>query len=110
MLRLATKAVAGAAHSLDRVAPERAVDLLSEVANVHVDDVRAVFVRVVPAVLEEVEAREHLARPAHERLEQRELLARERDLDVAPPGAPRRGVEAQIAVLEDCRTLERRAP
>ena len=75
--------VAGSAHGLDRLDAERPVDLLAQVADVDVDDVGAVLVLVVPRVLEQLEAVEHLAGAAHERLEQRELLRRQRDLGVA---------------------------
>src|SRR5918996_3401263 len=77
---VSAQAVPGAAHRLDRLAVERAVDLLAQVAHVDVDDVRPVLVAVVPGVLEELEAREDLAGPAHEGLEDRELLRRELDL------------------------------
>ena len=63
---------------------ERAVDLLAQVAHVDVDHVRAVLVAEVPGVLEQLEAGQHLARAAHERLEQRELLRRERRSSVSP--------------------------
>ena len=68
------------------------------------------LVLVVPGVLEQLEAREHAARPAHERLEQRELLRRELDLGVAAPDAPRGRVEAQVADREHRRPLGRAAP
>ena len=53
---LAAQAVAGAAHRLDRVRPERLVDLLAQVADVDVNHVRAVLVLVVPGVLEQAVA------------------------------------------------------
>src|SRR4051812_34504473 len=58
------QAVAGAADGLDRATAERPVDLLAQVAHVHVDHVRAVLVLVVPGHLEQLVAREDLAGPA----------------------------------------------
>ena len=104
------QAVAGAAHGLERLAPERPVDLLAQVADVDVDDVRAVLVSEVPGVLEQLEAGQHLARPPHERLEQGELLRREVDLVLAAPGAPRGRVEPEVADLELGRPLDAAAP
>src|SRR6266700_1358722 len=46
--------VAHAADRLDRLPAERAVDLLAQVADVDVDDVRAAFVRHVPRAFEEL--------------------------------------------------------
>src|SRR5919109_4685287 len=103
--RLRPQPVAGAAHGLERAAAERLVDLAAQVANVDVDDVGACVVREVPGVLEQVQPGEHLAWPAHERLQQRELLGRERDLLVAAPDLPRRGVEREVADLEHARAL-----
>jgi hypothetical protein len=51
-------------------------------------------------VLDEVQAREHLPRPAHERLQQRELLGRQLDLDAVAPHLPGRGVQAERADLQ----------
>src|SRR5215471_8169952 len=92
-----------AAHGLQRVPAERLVDLVPEMPDVDVDDVRPVLVREVPGVLEKVEAGEHLARPPHERLQQRELLCRELDLVLTDPAAARGRVEAEVADLEDRR-------
>ena len=101
--------VADAAHRLDRVAAERPVDLLAQVADVDVDDVRAALERHVPRAFEQLRAGQHAAGPAHEQLEQRELLRREVELVVAAPGAVRGRVEPQVADLELDRPLGRRA-
>ncbi len=77
--RLDTQPIAGAANRLQRVATERLVDLAPQPAHVDVDDVGAVLVGEVPRVLEQVEAGQNLAGPAHEGLEQGELLRGERD-------------------------------
>src|SRR5512132_3936176 len=79
------QAIASPANRLDRVESEGTVDLLPQVADVDVDDVRAVVVAVVPGVLEQFEPRQDLAGAAHEGLEQRELLRRELDRRVAAP-------------------------
>ena len=57
-LRLLPQAVPDASYRLDRAAPERAVDLLPQVADVHVDHVRVAVVGEVPDVLEDPRARQ----------------------------------------------------
>ena len=86
---------------------ERPVDLVPQIANVHVDDVRAILVFHLPRPLEQVNAREHLARAAHEHLKQLQLLRRERDLDVASPHSTGREIEAEIADPQDRLPLDR---
>ena len=78
------------------------------------DNVRAVVVVDVPALLQQLVPREHLSRPAHEQLEQRELLRRQLDLGVAAPDALGGGVELQVADFEhggsfDCSAADDRA-
>src|SRR5579875_3592606 len=101
--------VADATHRLDRVAPERTVDLLPQVAHVDVDDVRAALEGDVPGAVEKLGAAERDSRPAHEQLEQRELLGGEVELPLAPPGSMGGRVEAEVADLEHGRPLDRRA-
>src|SRR3954466_15830411 len=103
------EAIAGAAHRLELRDAERAVDLVAQVADVDVDDVRAVLVVVVPGVLEQLVAREDLAGVAHERLQELELLGRQVYLAVAPPDPAGGGVELQVADLEHRRALDRAA-
>src|SRR5204863_1653728 len=93
------EAIAGAADRLDRVA----ANLLAEVVDVHGDDVRAIVVVHIPALFEQFVPREHMPRPAHEQLEQRELLRRELDLDLTAPDTLRGGIELQVTGLEHCR-------
>src|SRR5205814_4583686 len=93
---LRQQAVAAAAHRLDRVPSERPVDLLAEPADVDGDDVRPVVVGHVPGVPEQLVPGEHLPRPAHEELEQRELLARELDLHTAAPDPPGCRIEPEV--------------
>ena len=56
-------------------------------------------------MLEQLQPREHEPRTAHQRLEERELLRRELDLDIPAPDLPRRRVESQIPDLDDSRPL-----
>ena len=56
-------------------------------------------------MLEQVQTRKHLARPAHEDLQQRELLCREPNLGRTTRDLPRRRVEAEVADFEDGRPL-----
>ena len=72
-------------------------ELLAQVADVDVDDVRAALERHVPRTVEQLVAREHRAGLAHEQLEQGELLRRKLELDVAAPHATAGGVEAELA-------------
>ena len=75
-----------------------AVELAAQVADVDVDDVAAGVEVDAPHRVEELLAREHLARVAHEVLEQRELAARQVDLDVvAARGDAGLGVEREVA-------------
>src|SRR3954463_6251302 len=104
------EAVAGAAHRLELRDAERAVDLVAQVADVDVDDVRPVLIVVVPRVLEQLIAREHLARVAHERLQELELLRRQAALGVLAPDAAGRRVELEGPDLEHRRALDRAAP
>jgi lysylphosphatidylglycerol synthetase-like protein (DUF2156 family) len=70
----APEPVPGTADGLDGVAPERPVDLVAQVTDVDVDDVRRAGEGEVPHVLEQVRAAEHDAGVAHELGEQSELL------------------------------------
>ena len=93
-----------------RPAAERLVDLAPQVADVDIDDVGARVVGEIPGVLEQVQPREDLAGPPHERLEQRELLGRERDLVAAATDLPGRRVEHQITNAQGGRALGLPAP
>ena len=90
----APQPVADAAHRLDRVVRQGAVDLVAQVPDGDVDHVGAVLVGVVPDALQQLEAGDGLAGPLHQRLEQRELARGELELGVAAPapcGPPGRG-------------------
>jgi hypothetical protein len=97
-------------HRLEGAGPEGPVDLLAEVPHVDVNDVRAVLVGEVPRVLEQLEPAQHLARAAHERLEESELLRRQLELVLASPRATRRRVEPQVADLERGRPFHASSP
>src|SRR5882724_10842074 len=58
---ISVQPVADPAHSTDRVATERNVDLAPQVADVDLDDVRRVIEREVPYVVEELPLRQRLA-------------------------------------------------
>ena len=57
-------------------------------------------------MLEELEAAERLAGPAHEGLEERELLRRQLDLLLASPDLSRRGIEPQVTHDDHGRPLD----
>ena len=97
------EAVAGAAHGLDRRAAERPVELVAQVADVDLDDVRVALEVVVPDVVEDVALRHDLALAAQQVLEQRELARRQVDSAPAPPRGRR--VEPEVAGLEHGRPL-----
>src|ERR687892_2668992 len=88
----AAKAIPDAANCLEA----RGAQLLAQVAQVHVDHVRAVLVFAVPRPLEQLIAAQHLIRMAHEDLEQLELLRGERNLRAAPAHAARRRVQLDV--------------
>src|SRR5439155_15869599 len=81
------------------------VDLLAQIADVDGDHVRPVLVADVPTVLEQLEAGEHLTGTAHEELEERVLLARQTHFRLTAPDPLRRGVEAEVADLDQGRPL-----
>ena len=57
---IAAKAVTATANGLERLTARRPVDLLPEIAHVHVYDVGAVDVLVVPGTLQQLKAIEDL--------------------------------------------------
>src|SRR5262245_53264323 len=67
------QAVAVAPHRLDGRAVEGQVDLLAQVADVDLDDVRVALELVVPHVVEDLPLRHHLPGPAEQELEDRQL-------------------------------------
>src|SRR6266540_1810850 len=102
--------VADAPHRLDRAAAEGPVDLRAQVPDVGLDRALAWLEAALPGVTDELRPAQHLPRPAHEHLEQRELPPRQADRDVPAPRRARGDVEAEIARLEDRRGGERAAP
>src|SRR4051794_32798676 len=89
--------VAHAAHGGDR----RRTELLAQVADVDVHNVRAGVEVEAPDLVEELLAREDLAGVHHERLRQRELACRQLELALADGRATGADVEADTAGLED---------
>src|SRR5215207_9447031 len=65
--------VARATDGLDGLDPERRVDLLAQVPDVHLDHVRVAGEVDAPHVVQDLRFRRHVAVLAHEVLEQREL-------------------------------------
>jgi len=64
-----------ASHGAYERAIERNLELLAQVSDVDVDDVREAVVVHVPYVLQDAGSADHLARSAHQELEQRELAS-----------------------------------
>src|SRR6266566_3739413 len=102
------EAVADPAYGLDRTAVERPVDLVAQVPDVDVDEIRAGLEAELPGAFEQLASRQSLAAPAEQQLEQGELLRRQLELRLAAPGAPGRRIEAQIARLQKRRAFRGR--
>ena len=100
--------VSGTADSLDSPDPERAIDLVPQVADIDIDHVGPVLIGHVPGPLEQVVAGQDLSWPAHEDLEQLELLRRQRDLRAAPADHAGAGIQAKVTDAEH-RPASRRA-
>ncbi|KRC42390.1 hypothetical protein ASE24_21175 [Nocardioides sp. Root224] len=92
--------VADEADGLERAASERLVDALSELPDVHLDDVRVAVVREVPDVAQDRRLRQHLTLVSHQELQERELPRRQLHRYVAAPGLVRRRVQTQVTDLE----------
>src|SRR5918995_402196 len=95
------------ANGAKRVGIERSVDLLAEIADVDVDDVGRGLARVPPRVGQQLVTAQGLLGTAHHGLEQGELAGRQLDLDLASPHPTRRGVQAEVADLEEGRPRDR---
>src|SRR5450759_3627561 len=88
--------VAGAAQRLDAAGSAGLVELATQTAHVHIHDVGEGVVLLVPDVVEDAVAREHLPGVPHEQLEQAELLGAERDL----LAAAQQGADARQKLLK----------
>src|SRR5262245_5720135 len=97
--------VAGTAHRLDRLAAERPVDLGAQVPDVDLHDVEVAVEVPVPHVVDDVGLRADGALAAQEVLQQREFASRQREFNVAPPRAPRRRIQPEVARQEQRRAL-----
>src|SRR6476619_9761 len=75
--------IADTADRLHGCPAEWAVDLVAEVADVDIDDVRITLEREVPDVLQQLRPGQRFPRVLHQVLEERELLRREVDLPLA---------------------------
>jgi hypothetical protein len=81
---------------------EALVDLLSQPAHMHVDDVGLRVEMIVPHIFEQHRARHHLAGVSHEEFEQAEFARQELDVLRAASHAARQQVHLEIADLELC--------
>src|SRR5258706_13716017 len=107
---LVPQPIADAADRFNGRSRERPVDLVAQVADVDVDDVRIALEREVPDVLEQLPARERLSRMLHQVLEERELLRCQIDATVAASDRVLGRIEGQVTDLEDGRSLMRPSP
>src|ERR687896_287141 len=87
------ESIPGATDGADRARLVGRAQLAAQIANVHVDDVRAWLVVRCPDRGEDLGARYDLIGMAHQVLEERELARRELDEAVAapPPATPQGG-------------------
>ena len=95
-------AVPDAANGLDQLLPVAAVDLLAQRVDVHVDDVGREIERVLPDARLDLGARDHLAAPPQEQLEERALAHRQ------PHGLPAAHDLARLGVVRE--VVEREGP
>src|SRR6476646_4786236 len=95
--------VTRAAHGLDRLDPERRVDLLAQVPDVHLDHVGIAGEVDPPHVVEDLRLRRDVAVLAHEVLEQRELARGEADVGLLAPAATGARVKLERPHAEDRR-------
>src|SRR5436190_24200620 len=112
-MRSATRrieAVANAPDRLNGLAPERQVDLASQVADVDLDDVGLAVEGEVPHFLERLALRQCFAGPAQQELQQRELTRGEGDFDSSSPAAVPGCVQHQVAHGQDRWMLARPPP
>src|SRR5690606_20287893 len=91
-----TKAVAGAAHRVDQVVVEVAIDLGAQAADVRLDDGGMRVEMEVPYLFQQHGARDDLSGVAHQILEQPEFLRLELDAPAAARHGPREAVELEI--------------
>src|SRR5674476_19418 len=89
--------VAGAAQCLDAAGRAGLVELATQAAHVHVHDVGEGVVLLVPGVIEDAIAREHLPGVPHEQFEQAELFGAQRDLLAVAQHTALRRVQAEVA-------------
>src|SRR5829696_2897061 len=93
-------AVPGAAYRLDQAAGVGIVELLTELADVDVDDVGHLRKIVIPNMLGDHRPRQDPAGVAEEIFEKAKLLVRQDKLGLAAPDTAGRRVETDVADLE----------
>src|ERR1700704_5831109 len=89
------ESVARAADGLDALGAEGLIDLLAQIADVHLDDVRVALEVDAPHVVEDVGLRRDAPVLAHEELEQCELACGQPDVGALTPRASRARIEFQ---------------
>ena len=77
------------------------VDLAAQIAHVHIHDVRAAAVVIVPEMVFNALAREHDAAVADHIFQQRKFLGRERDRAPAARNMMRSGIDREVRHGED---------
>src|SRR5699024_7946809 len=87
-------------EGLDRIAAEGPVDLVAQMADVDLDDVRVALEVDVPHRLEDLTLGDHVAGVLGQEGEQRELPRRQLDLDLAAPHPASRRVDVQVTELQ----------
>src|SRR5665213_1721205 len=90
------EAIARATDRLKRFPAERAVDLLTQPTDEHIDHVRAALISLIPGALDQLQPREHLAGPAHERRQYHELTRRQIKLGLPAPNPLGGAIQPQV--------------
>ena len=92
--------VTDTAHRLDEARPTPLLELVAQVGDVGVDDVRATQIVSAPHAAENLVAVEHLARVAQKKRQQIELARGQVEELRTAPGLARDGIERQIGVRQ----------
>src|SRR5512132_324245 len=100
MWALLAEDVAGAADGVDHPGLAASLELLAQVADVHLEHVGLGLEVEAPDPLEEVLAAEHLSRLAEEGRQQLILLRRQLDPAVPAPDVARAGVDLEVGVAK----------
>src|SRR5690606_3937201 len=107
---VAREPVARTPDGLDRLATERPVHLVAQVADVDLHDVRVALEVAVPDRVQDLPLRHHVAPVPGEEGQDRKLTRGQADLDLTAADTASGGVDDAVAELDRRRPLPRPAP